>query len=341
MIKKTSLFMMAKYVLLLTMYMYIGGCSIYTQLKQPTGTVFVSTSPTHTNTTAITVSPILSATPLATITLSSRPTVTPRPTLTGQPIPSLTPTPIPTLDKGESRAYIIELLGTNAGCSLPCFLGITPGQSIITDTISMFSHIGWKGGFYYLDEVQKNYETGSGGIIENIEVLITLGVKDDVVDSMVIGLYGDKTLAIPYTIDSILSSYGIPSRVEVNLSVGSGYEVLEPQSTDYNLLIYYDQMGILAEYNGVATKYGPLYRLCPTQYFPQEPERENSMAAHLILKASENPNSLEEIAAYFGTSAGGYSLDNVTSMSIEEFYNQILQRNGNSFCIETPRVAWP
>jgi hypothetical protein len=138
-----------------------------------------------------------------------------------------------------------------------------------------------------------------------------------------------------------LTSYGIPSRIEVNLALGPGYEVNDPQTTPYNLLLFYDDNGIMAEYNGVATKYGSSYRLCLTDFFPGEPGRENSMAAHMILKVQDDPRTLGEIAEYYGTSTGGYPLTDVTGMSVEEFYNQIIQINGRSYCLETPRNVWP
>jgi hypothetical protein len=233
------------------------------------------------------------------------------------------------------------LLRSNGGCDLPCFWDIVPGRTILTNTLPLFTYLGWEGSYFYLDDIRKNYETNSGEIIKEVEVLMTLSVKDSVVDSMLITFVGDKTLAVPYTIDGLLSKYGVTSRIEINLAVGRGYEVSEPQTTPYNLLLFYDQLGVMAEYNGVATKYGSSYRLCLTDFFPGEPERKDSISAHLILKTSDNPKTLEEIAEYFGTSTGGYSLTEVTGISNEEFYNLIIQRNGKSYCIETPRDAWP
>jgi hypothetical protein len=44
----------------------------------------------------------------------------------------------------------------------------------------LFTYLGWKGGYFYLDDMRKNYETGSGETIEDIEVLISLGVTNNI-----------------------------------------------------------------------------------------------------------------------------------------------------------------
>lgn len=46
------------------------------------------------------------------------------PTLTRTPV-----TPVPTLPPKEQNAYLLNLIETNGGCELPCFLGIQPGIS--------------------------------------------------------------------------------------------------------------------------------------------------------------------------------------------------------------------
>jgi hypothetical protein len=72
--------------------------------------------PTEIPTLTTTQSPIpTTALPISTITLTSEPT--------------LTWTPLPTLSPGEADVLVMDLLENNAGCQLPCWWGIWPGET--------------------------------------------------------------------------------------------------------------------------------------------------------------------------------------------------------------------
>ena len=88
---------------------------------------FSSVKPTATQRPTAIPSPAATLLP----TLTPRPTWTPSPTWT--PIPTRTPTatplPFPTLESAEMQSFIAEMLSTNGGCELPCWWGITPGET--------------------------------------------------------------------------------------------------------------------------------------------------------------------------------------------------------------------
>lgn len=90
-----------------------------------------SSTPEPTQTLAPTLTPTIppTNTPTATPTFTRRPfiysTFTPAPTL--PPTPTLTPWP--TYPPDEALAKVLELFETNAGCQLPCWWGIIPGET--------------------------------------------------------------------------------------------------------------------------------------------------------------------------------------------------------------------
>ncbi len=45
------------------------------------------------------------------------------------PVPSPTDREVPTLSVEHARVRLVELLANNGGCQLPCFWGITPGET--------------------------------------------------------------------------------------------------------------------------------------------------------------------------------------------------------------------
>lgn len=99
-------------------------------------------------------------------------TYTPCPTRT--PTPTRTPPP-PTLTSDERHAYVEEMLATNGGCELPCWWGVTPGQS---DWQSVIDYFVAHGGFQFIilsAEGLYDYSilhtfTERNGVIQSIEI---------------------------------------------------------------------------------------------------------------------------------------------------------------------------
>lgn len=54
---------------------------------------------------------------------------TPRPTATRRPTPTLTLTPLPTVPADQVSTILSELSWSNGRCALPCWWGMTPGES--------------------------------------------------------------------------------------------------------------------------------------------------------------------------------------------------------------------
>lgn len=64
-------------------------------------------------------------------------TETPTPTFT--PTATFTPTWIPTLDQEKAFGYFESYYANNGGCDLPCWWGITPGESTVDDLVNLLS----------------------------------------------------------------------------------------------------------------------------------------------------------------------------------------------------------
>ncbi|MCH7662399.1 MAG: hypothetical protein IH859_00845 [Chloroflexi bacterium] len=74
-------------------------------------------------------------------TATQTPTATPTIRASITPVPSWTPTftPLPPLPPDQAAALVKELFETNGGCQLPCWWGITPGESFWDSTSQFFS----------------------------------------------------------------------------------------------------------------------------------------------------------------------------------------------------------
>jgi hypothetical protein len=86
-----------------------------------------------------------SPTPSTTVTETTQPTYTPMPTEVAPsvtPLSTRTPTLPPTLTAPERIGKFRELLITNLGCRLPCWWGMTPGESLWTDANQFLTYLG-------------------------------------------------------------------------------------------------------------------------------------------------------------------------------------------------------
>ncbi len=105
------------------------------------------------------------------------------------PLPTRTSTPSPTLSPSEVQAYILDLLQKNAGCRLPCWWGIVPGQTAWQEAESFLAPLSSEIGEFSLGEqvrytvyievpeevyptVRPHHYTVQNGLIQMIEMLL-------------------------------------------------------------------------------------------------------------------------------------------------------------------------
>ena len=204
----------------------------------------VAPSPTTTLTEAVN-KPTLTPSPPAAIP-AIQPAVTPSPLRE-----TSTPVPVPTFDvvyselaEEAAMRNLIDLLETNRGCELPCWLGITPGETDVNSLEAIFVPLGFD---YYRDyqELDDNtpykaslYITSEEDVVQSIEVRGGAGEET----------YDRNEAWRPYAIPRILERLGTPENVYVFYPFR-----FDPGGMQaYRLFLYYPDLGVEIDYLGKA-----------------------------------------------------------------------------------------
>ena len=302
--------------------------------SSPTMTPEAVLAPTSTSTTVPpTNTPRSTDTPRSTITTTRRsrgPTSTHFPTATPPPVVPTPERPEPTLTSEEERLYVEKMLETNGECELPCWWGIVPGSN----TIEVLRKIKAYGEPFPHQDGTVEYG------VDSFEVLtakgkpgyyVWIGVVDFAGKIISIGISGgikfdtsrDGFVAAwkQYSVDQLLTRYGIPSAVRIQLSPRS-----EPgASLGYALTLVYDRLGILISYRGEATdgSKADFIQACPLLT--------NVDRIDLKLQLPTAPTRFPLLRP----TDPGYdrSLEEATGMSLEDFYNKF-KNPTNQDCLE-------
>jgi hypothetical protein len=298
-------------------------------------------------------SPVISTTPIiatiatrtATLTLTPSPTSTPFPT---------TPTDVPTLPVEDARQHLLAILENNNDCRLPCLWGITPGRSNYLDARSVlipFSSLSdavvfdWSypgGGIspqYIEDSYRLNtsisYLYGENDIVYRMRfrILEEELSQDEYGNQLTTPIYGSPEFIRRteyYSLSHLMSEQGVPASVMI--STEFTFESNRKSFLIY-IVVLYPNRGIWAKYttwvdkNGV----GSNFKTCPV-----------NARIEMELYPSGNPDSFYTLLdeTNWGITKAGYkTLEEATSMSVEEFYQTFRQPNDK--CIETPSGLWP
>jgi hypothetical protein len=240
---------------------------------------------------------------------------------------------------------VLDLLQTNGGCQLPCWWGLTPGETSSQEAKFFLEKFGSlliisihseEGGYVQLQIPQNElivwpsveYEINAGDhTIERLSVSIDIVRKIEGGYEIV---YGDPLFAqlMPlYTLPQILSTYGQPSEVLVR-GIRGWWE--------FDLLLSYAEAGFLINYSAPYEEENGVYFGCPSkatiELWLWPPERNYSLpeAAEVIFGKRFGP---EWLASYL-------PLQEATSLSPEAFYGTY-QAFQNTSCLETPVELWP
>lgn len=264
------------------------------------------------------------------------PTRTRLPTLTPE-VP--TPTMAPTLSPNQEEALILDLLQNNAGCRLPCWWGFTPGKTSWQTAQAFFASLGKKtdgfgGPYVTIYEVELR--------IHDTQISQTYIVINGIIDMIWVGagvvrddkaVFGDPLFAQDwqrYMLPQLLITYGRPREILIR----TFQEAPEGGWVPFHLLLFYQQQGILVDYQGPNERSGEQLRWCPQKtniaLWLWSPERELTLQD----VAQMGPNlPLEEVRNY-------RSLEEATNMSLDRFY-EVFKRSDNQACLETPAELWP
>ena len=125
-----------------------------------TNTKTASPADIETSTNTIPVLPTATGTTTPSNTPTKRPTRTITPTLSPTLTETPTLTPLPTIAQSEVHDYVIGMIETNGGCELPCWWGITPGETTWGEAkqiIETFTEVEYRV-YAEVDESGKPYE---------------------------------------------------------------------------------------------------------------------------------------------------------------------------------------
>lgn len=256
-----------------------------------------------------------------------------------------TPTPLPALSTDEAHAELLELLRTNGGCQLPCWWGLTPGETSTQEAktfLERYVNISLriiqddKGGNTQLllpeDGLMVNpiidYEINSSDqTVEQISVQIEI-IRE--IEGGLEVVYGDPLFAqlMPqYTLSQILTAYGPPTDVLVRAIRGWW---------EFDLLLFYAEEGFLINYSAPYEEEGGVYFGCPTkisvEFWLWPPERNYTLAEAVSLVYADMWGQMW-LSSYL-------PLEDATMLSLEDFY-EIYRAPDNSSCLETPLELWP
>ncbi len=201
------------------------------------------------------MSPVPSKTVPPTFTVGIS-TNTPSPTMTASPTPTSTNTstpvpptwtPLPKLSPEEAQAKVMELIATNGGCKLPCWWGITPGETSWEQARQFLTS------FSEIDELRENvyivnyFVEKENGLV--VSSFATISTGEGLVQEIEAGVY--------YPLDQVLELYGQPDEVRVYVD-NQSIDKLAP----FVIALYYGEQGFLANYGG-RTEKGEINQICP------------------------------------------------------------------------------
>ncbi len=286
-------------------------------------------------------------TPSATVPTLSVNSATPSPT--NFPRPTVTSTAVPTLPVEDARTKLLELLGDNGQCRLPCLWGITPGKSTDQEarailmplsSLSSFADFSSQVGHIAPHNNEGDLEIGTDvGFLTNSdndsvshisfhasarkEMKQELGYED-VFNSTI---FGERVRA--YMLPQVLSDQGIPSSV---LIATLGGPLTRGGTGGFHILLLYPDQGILVNYTTQMQLVGENVRGCPSNAHV-ELELYPSGKGDIFLKLLAGTDWPQNITNNYKP------LGEVTSMSLEQFYQTFRQPTDK--CIETPANLWP
>ena len=260
------------------------------------------------------------------------PTSTSQPTITVTPTPTCTPAPtqVQTLLPVELEKAVINLFENNGGCKLPCWWGMTPGETSLDDSQKFFSQFD---GNIYITDSKESYQHQylnipvSASLSPIKRIRMDIDGTNGIIEKMEIQEYDWPS----YHLSQFLDQYGKPDGVWIN-SMKSYFGGLPP----FNLTLYYPQKGIIAffySFEGESEYKGDIIKAC----IPHSPR--------LILWSPQKELSYQDIyKRLYGQDYEEYHislpLDEATGMNIEQFY-QSYKNADVSPCFKTNRELWP
>lgn len=325
--KNMSIF--EKYIFALTILLSLISCTAYPSVTKPV--VTLTNTPSLQITSTVVSLPSPTAVPL---------TITPLPTISG----------VETLSPESAYLELEELIKND--CGLPCFAGITPGETLLIDAsktllpfdgISDWNSLSEKGGQFGI-----NYPKGD--LIFNLffEILSSrnenrvqlLHVSTEALREIEGGyllVYDAKSyheLFRAYSLQNVLATYGKPSEVYMTVEINEA----EYDSPDFVLLwLLYPEKGFISKYTANAEVIDSIVHGCPSKTFIElwffHPYDNNKYKEDLL------PFDMTLGYVLPTPSIRTKPISEGLDMSLDEFHKLFSQPKNQ--CLETPQSIWP
>ena len=276
------------------------------------------------------------------LTPSSTPTPTPTPTsvkYSGIRVisrtPSLTPTvtptdisftplwtPLPTIPPQEVASYLKQLVSEDPDCYLPCWMGITPGETTIEEAWQLLAPFAsdlytWRTQISMWLDFEKYDDLGLiSPSLYNTEMITQFVIKDEVVSVIYANIFGAKDR---YPLQTVLNTYGKPSEIWFGVSALANW--------NGSLNLHYSDVGMNLHYvsyiDVVDVPEGDQIVFCFQEVY------------HYAELWNPNLN-----LSYYNLhdTLWRLPLEEAIGMSIDEFYFNF--KNADQACIETSKEMW-
>lgn len=287
---------------------------------------------------------------LSTTGYSSASTMT---SLTNTTLPAMTQ--IPTLPTNDAFVLLQEFLKNDVPCQLPCWGGITPGVSTLSDvqnllttfsSVSSWTYFGKGGGSsfignleidYPLDDTVINIWTAYLAPSESEAILNIVIDTQSLPENQKADFYGNEsynTLLSAYTLAQIMSTYGLPAQIFFSADINEA----EPTAPDFFIVrLLYPDLGIFVKYTMPVETKQKTYGFCASDsiiYLDLLPQGFGENYKDFFKQIGDNQwNPTLPMLPFYK------SVEESLEITNEEFYTLII--SSPETCFESPKDIWP
>lgn len=260
---------------------------------------------------------------------------------------------VPTLGMDNGFEILRNYLKNKPPCQLPCWGGITPGKSTLSDVqkqltafsgISERAHFGesgdsWIAGNFRIKFDEKisiwpHYLASS-----NNETILFVSILTGSKESKEGAVYAGSDyneLFFAYTLSQIVSTYGLPAQTFMTADIN----VAESTAPDFFVIrLLYPDLGIFVSYTMPAETSNNNYKFCPDEsviYLRLIPQGHGNDYKDFLNQLGEDNNEWSPSPANMPFYK---STEEALQLTDEEFY-QLITTSPNP-CFESPINIWP
>lgn len=250
---------------------------------------------------------------------------------------------VPTLMATERMSFLFEVMKTNGGCDLPCFMGIVPGETTFDEAKEVFSQTGWS--------ISNIPHTDGGEMIaksskdSSIGIYVWLRTVGGIVSHLEISIGGHHYLDYVdyHALVNIMSRFGKPDGIWI--SIDPGLKISRDEVISFEMLVYYKDENMIFQYGGYASLKGNTYEICPPRPSGSIEGVSPSSGGVLIDIFAEDKQLPPKELIKFRTNPHLHideksQLQVMLNLDMDTFYQDILDRKDTA-CYFIPENAWP